>query len=255
VNSVRFSAVEYVILLAVLIFAAAVLYSSVGHAGASGYLAAMALVGVAPDVMKPTALALNILVATIATTRYYRAGYFSWGALWPFAIGSIPLSFVGGAITLPGFLYKPAVGLVLFYAAYRLFRSTVGGEAESPDKGINIPTVPAVVWGGGIGLLSGLTGTGGGIFLSPLLLFTGWAGTRPTSGTSAAFILVNSIAGLAGSYSSVQYLPDALPVWAVAAAVGGLIGPEIGSRRLQSHGIRRALAVVLVIAGLKLMLT
>jgi uncharacterized protein len=112
-----------------------------------------------------------------------------------------------------------------------------------------------VVWGGGIGLLSGLTGTGGGIFLSPLLLFTGWAGTRPTSGTSAAFILVNSIAGLAGSYSSVQYLPDALPVWAVAAAVGGLIGPEIGSRRLQSHGIRRALAVVLVIAGLKLMLT
>jgi uncharacterized membrane protein YfcA len=131
----------------------------------------------------------------------------------------------------------------------------VGGEAESPDKGINIPTVPAVVWGGGIGLLSGLTGTGGGIFLSPLLLFTGWAGTRPTSGTSAAFILVNSIAGLAGSYSSVQYLPSALPVWAVAAGVGGLIGSEIGSRHLQSNGIRRALAVVLVIAGLKLMLT
>jgi uncharacterized membrane protein YfcA len=247
--------VEHVVLLALLIFAAAILYSSVGHAGASGYLAAMALIGVAPDVMKPTALALNILVATIATTRYYRAGYFSWAALWPFAIGSVPLSFVGGAITLPGYIYKPAVGLVLFYAAYRLFRSTVGGETESPDKGINIPTLPAVAWGGGIGLLAGLTGTGGGIFLSPLLLFTGWAGTRPTSGTSAAFILVNSIAGLAGSYSSVQYLPDALPVWAVAAAVGGLIGSEIGSRHLQSNGIRRALAVVLVIAGLKLMLT
>ena len=152
---------EPVILLAVLIFAAAVLYSSVGHAGASGYLAAMALVGVAPDVMKPTALALNILVASIATTRYYRAGYFSWSALWPFAIGSIPLSFVGGAITLPGYLYKPAVGLVLFYAAYRLFRSTMSGTQEAPDKGINIPTVPAVAWGGAIGLLSGLTGTGG----------------------------------------------------------------------------------------------
>jgi uncharacterized membrane protein YfcA len=247
--------VEHVILLAVLIFAAAVLYSSVGHAGASGYLAAMALVGMAPDVMKPTALALNILVATIATTRYYRAGYFSWAALWPFAIGSVPLSFVGGAITLPGHLYKPAVGFVLFYAAYRLFRSTVGGGAEALDTGISVPTVPAVAWGAGIGLLSGLTGTGGGIFLSPLLLFTGWAGTRPTSGTSAAFILANSVAGLAGSYSSVQYLPVALPVWAVAAGVGGLIGSEIGSRHLQSNGIRRALAVVLVIAGLKLMLT
>jgi uncharacterized membrane protein YfcA len=247
--------VEQVVLLALLIFAAAILYSSVGHAGASGYLAAMALVGVAPEVMKPTALALNILVAPIATTRYYRAGYFSWSALWPFALGSIPLSFVGGAITLPGYLYKPAVGLVLFYAAYRLFRSTMSGTQEAPDKGINIPTLPAVAWGGRIGLLSGLTGTGGGIFLSPLLLFTGWAGTRPTSGTSAAFILVNSIAGLAGSFASIRYLPDALPVWAVAAAVGGLIGSELGSRKLQSNGIRRALAAVLVIAGLKLMLT
>jgi uncharacterized membrane protein YfcA len=246
---------EQVTLLAVLILAAAILYSSVGHAGASGYLAAMALVGVAPDVMKPTALALNILVATIATARYSRAGYFSWAGLWPFAIGSIPLAFVGGVITLPGYLYKPAVGLVLFYAAYRLFRSTVGGTQEAPDKGISVPTLPAVAWGGGIGLLSGLTGTGGGIFLSPLLLFTGWAGTRPTSGTSAAFILVNSVAGLAGSYSSVQNLPDALPVWAVAAGVGGLIGSELGSRKLQSNGIRRALAAVLVIAGLKLSLT
>jgi uncharacterized membrane protein YfcA len=247
--------VEQIVLLTILIFAAAILYSSVGHAGASGYLAAMALVGLAPDVMKPTALALNILVASIASTRYYRAGYFSWSALWPFAIGSVPLSFVGGAITLPGYIYKPAVGIVLFYAAYRLFRSTMGAAQESADKGISIPTVPAVAWGGGIGLLSGLTGTGGGIFLSPLLLFTGWAGTRPTSGTSAAFILVNSIAGLAGSFASIRYLPDALPVWAVAAGVGGLIGSEIGSRHLQSNGIRRALAVVLVIAGLKLMLT
>jgi uncharacterized membrane protein YfcA len=131
--------VGQVALLAFLIFAAAVLYSSVGHAGASGYLAAMALVGLAPDVMKPTALALNILVASIATTRYYRAGYFSWAALWPFAIGLVPLSFVGGAITLPGYLYKPAVGLVLFYAAYRLFRSTMGGQRRPPARA---PTSP-----------------------------------------------------------------------------------------------------------------
>ena len=246
---------EQVTLLAVLIFAAAILYSSVGHAGASGYLAAMALVGVAPDVMKPTALALNILVATIATVRYYRAGYFYWSALWPFAVGSTPLSFVGGAIILPGYLYKPAVGLVLLYVAYRLFRSTVQGLPKSADKAIKIPTAPAVASGGVIGLLAGLTGTGGGIFLSPLLLFTGWARTRPTSGASAAFILVNSVAGLAGNFASVQNLPDAIPVWAVAAGVGGLIGTQLGTRHFQSKGIYRALAAVLVIAGLKLMLT
>jgi uncharacterized protein len=247
--------VESVALLTVLILAAAILYSSVGHAGASGYLAAMALVGVAPEVMKPTALTLNILVATIATLRYYRAGYFYWSALWPFAIGSIPLSFVGGAIILPGYLYKPAVGIVLLYAAYRLVRSTMGGPQESAEKGISVPTAPAVASGGVIGLLAGLTGTGGGIFLSPLLLFTGWAGTRPTSGTSAAFILVNSAAGLAGNFASVQDLPDALPVWGVAATVGALIGTQLGTRHLHSSGIRRALAAVLVIAGLKLMLT
>jgi uncharacterized membrane protein YfcA len=246
---------DYVVVLAVLIFAAATLYSSVGHAGASGYLAAMALVGVAPEVMKPTALALNILVATIATVRFYRASYFYWTALWPFAIGSIPLSFIGGAIILPGYLYKPTVGIVLLYAAYRLFRSTLKDTREPADKGINIPTAPAVASGGVIGLLSGLTGTGGGIFLSPLLLFTGWAGTRPTSGTSAAFILVNSVAGLAGNITSVQNLPDALPLWAVAAGMGAFIGTQVGTRHLQSNGIRRALAAVLVIAGLKLMLT
>jgi uncharacterized protein len=215
----------------------------------------MALVGVAPEVMKPTALALNILVATIATVRYYRAGYFYWSALWPFAIGSIPLSFVGGAIILPGYLYKPAVGIILLYAAYRLLRSTmVHGHEEGPDKGISIPTAPAVASGGVIGVLSGLTGTGGGIFLSPLLLFTGWAGTRPTSGASAAFILVNSIAGLAGNFSSVRDLPDALPLWALAAGVGALIGTQLGTRHFRNNCIRRALAAVLVIAGLKLML-
>jgi uncharacterized membrane protein YfcA len=247
--------VESVALLTVLIFAAAVLYSSVGHAGASGYLAAMALVGVATHVMKPTALALNILVATIATVRFYRAGYFYWGAFWPFVIGSVPLAFIGGAIILPGYLYKPAVGLILLYAAYGLIWSTVRGPDQPADNGINIPTVPAIASGGVIGLLSGLTGTGGGIFLSPLLLFTGWAGTRPTSGASAAFILANSVAGLAGNVASVQNLPDAIPVWAVAAAAGALIGTQLGTRKFNNKSIRRALAAVLIIAGLKLMLT
>jgi uncharacterized membrane protein YfcA len=244
-----------VVLLAVLIFAAAILYSSVGHAGASGYLAAMALVGVAPEVMKPTALALNILVATIATVRFYRAGYFYWSAFWPFVIGSIPLAFVGGAIALPGYLYKPAVGLVLLYAAVRLVQSTMKGANPGVVTDVNIPLVPAVLSGGLIGLLSGLTGTGGGIFLSPLLLFTGWAATKPTSGASAAFILANSVAGLAGNVASVQNLPDALPVWAAVAAAGALMGTQLGTRRLQGNGIRRALAAVLIIAGLKLIFT
>ncbi|BBL80927.1 UPF0721 transmembrane protein [Rubrobacter xylanophilus] len=243
------------ILLAVLILVAAILYSSVGHAGASGYLAAMALVGVAPEVMKPTALALNILVASIATARYWRAGHFYWAAFWPFVIGSVPLAFVGGAVTLPHYLYQPAVGLILLYTAYRLARSTTGRDGPALEKEVGVPVLPAVVSGGAIGLLSGLTGTGGGIFLSPLLLFTGWAGTRPTAGVSAAFILANSAAGLAGNVASVQNLPPQIPYWAVAAAVGGIVGSELGSRRLSGVGIRRALAVVLVIAGVKLVFT
>lgn len=246
---------ESVLLLTVLVFAAAILYSSVGHAGASGYLAAMALVGVAPETMKPAALALNILVASIATVRYYRAGYFYWSAFWPFVIGSVPLAFVGGAITLPHHLYQPAVGLVLLYAAYRLFGATTKKAGPIRERGVDVPVAPAVASGGAIGLLSGLTGTGGGIFLSPLLLFTGWAGTRPTSGASAAFILANSVAGLAGNLASVQNLPAELPYLAVAAGLGGLIGSELGSRRLGNVGIRRALAAVLVVAGLKLILT
>src|SRR4028119_1691469 len=251
VHSVGCFAVEPVILLAVLIFAAAILYSSVGHAGASGYLAAMALVGVAPDVMKPTALALNILVATIAAVRLYRAGYCCWSALWPFAIGSIPLSFIGGAIILPGYLYKPAVGIVLLYAAYRLFRSTMKEPQEPADKSINIPTAPAIASGSVIGLLSGLTGTGGGIFLSPLLLFTGWADTKMASGVAAVFILVNSIAGLLGNLASVSSLPSDLPLFVGAALLGAVIGTTLGIK-LATPIILKTLGAVLVIAGLKM---
>lgn len=242
------------VLLAVLIFAAAMLYSSVGHAGASGYLAAMALVGVAPTVMRPTALVLNVLVAAIATIRYGRAGAFSFGTLWPFALGSIPFAFVGGAVHLPSQVYKPVVGGILLVAAAQLVRATTGKRAAAPGDAVAVPVLPAVASGGVIGLLSGLTGTGGGIFLSPLLLFTGWARARRSAGISAAFILVNSLAGLAGNLTSVGSLPAALPVWALAAVVGGTIGSELGSRRLANPTILRLLALVLVIAGLKLIL-
>ena len=238
-----------IILLSILIFAAGLLYSSVGHAGASGYLAAMALFDLAPDVMKPTALVLNILVAFIAAAQFYRAGYFSWKIFWPFAMSSIPFAFIGGALSLPGSVYKQVIGLILLFAAYRLFHYK---HSAATDVVKPVPILWAVLFGAGIGLLSGTVGVGGGIFLSPLLLFMGWAKTKQTAGVSAAFILVNSIAGIAGHLASVKFLPDAVYPWAFAAVVGGIIGSRLGSQRFVNATLYHLLAVVLVIAGAKL---
>ncbi len=239
-------------ILAALIFVAALLYSAVGHGGASGYLAAMALMGISPAVMKPAALTLNILVAVIATTKYYRVGAFSWHLFWPFALASVPFAYLGGVLTLPSHIYKPLVGGVLIYAAWRSFHTahrptqTVG---RRPHIALLLPA------GAGLGLLSGLTGVGGGIFLSPLLLFFRWAEVKVISGIAAAFILVNSIAGLLGAIKSVPALPAALPYWAAAAVLGGYIGAEYGSKRLGNPAIQKLLAVVLLVAGLKMIAT
>jgi uncharacterized protein len=237
------------ILLAILFFGAAVLYGMVGHAGASAYLAAMALVGTDPSVMKPTALVLNILVAVIVTTRFARAGFVRPRAVVPFLIGSVPLAFVGGAITLPAQVYRPLVGVVLLIAGARF--GLVRGTPE--EFAPRAPWPLAVASGAALGLLAGLTGTGGGIFLTPLLIGVGWAGTRYAAGTSAIFILANSVSGLAGAFGAAGTLPSWLPLWLVVVAIGGAIGSELGSRRLPAIGVRRALAVVLVIAGLKLL--
>ena len=238
-------------MLAVLFLIASILYSSVGHAGASGYLAAMAFANVEPAIMKPTALVLNLVVGTIAFVRFRRAGFFAFDVWWPFAIASAPFAFVGGAMTLPGHWYRTLVGIVLFAAAARLIVET------RPPASVRhrIPRVPALIAGAGIGLLSGLTGTGGGIFLSPLLLFTGWAETREAGGVSAAFILANSLAGLAGNFAAVRVLPDALPLWILVVSAGGLLGTELGTRRVAPLTFRRLLAIVLVVAGLKLALS
>lgn len=236
-------------ILGLLIFGAAVLYSSVGHAGASGYLAAMALFGVPPEVMKPTALTLNIAVALITTVRFHRAGHFSWSLSWPFLLSSVPLAFVGGAITLPSTVYRVLVGLVRLFAAYRMFWFTEQERTTVPPH-----LVLALSWGAALGFISGLTGLGGGIFLSPLLLFMGCASFRETAGASSAFILLNSIAGLLGHLSSVQALPPSTLVLALAAVVGGMIGSEIGVRQLAEVSLRRLLALVLFIAGAKLIL-
>jgi hypothetical protein len=241
--------VDQALLLAALFLVAATLYGSVGHAGASAYLASMALVGVAPDVMKPTALVLNILVASIVTLRFAQAGYVRPRAVLPFLVGSVPAAFIGGGLTLPADLYRPLVGVVLLVAAARFGWTAAGAGDDFPPRA---PRPAAVAAGGVIGLLAGLTGTGGGIFLTPLLLAAGWAGTRFAAGSSAAFILANSIAGLAGNIASVGSLPSALPLWLGAVAVGGAIGSQLGSRRMPAPWIRRALGAVLLVAGLKL---
>lgn len=240
------------ILLVLAIASAALLYASVGHGGASGYLAVMALAGVVPATMKPAALALNVLVAGIATWRFARAGAFSLRLWWPFAVASAPAAFLGGSLALPDAGYRPVVGAVLLFAAWQLF---VHAARASADEGRVQPPrlLVALPCGAALGLLSGLTGVGGGIFLSPLLLMMHWGGARVVAGVSAAFILVNSITGLAGHLRSGATLPAELPLWLAAAGVGGWIGSALGARRLAPAALRRMLAIVLAVAALKLM--
>jgi len=252
-----------VILLAVAIFAMAILYSSVGHAGASGYLAAMAIVTTMPqEEMKAVALTLNIFVGTIGSYRFIRAGHFDWRTFWPFAACAVPLAFVGGLWKLPPVVFKPLIGLVLLYAAIvlglRVLKARrAGASASSTEKPQpQMPPLPiAMSAGGGLGLLAGLTGTGGGIFLSPLLLLTNWASPQRTAAISVVFVLVNSIAGLGGVITEAPSLPSALPFYIIAAVAGGLIGSGLGARKLPGDGIRLLLAFVLLIAAAKMFMT
>src|SRR5688572_16732248 len=228
-------------------------YAAVGHGGASAYIAAMALAGVAPAEMRPMALLLNVLVSSLGSWKFYRAGFFQWRLFWPFAVVSIPLAYLGGAVTLPGNAYKVLVGVVLLYAAWQLWRSGARG-AEMRD--VREPPLGwAMLIGAGMGLLAGLTGVGGGIFLSPLLLMLGWAGTKQTSAVAAPFILVNSLAGLAAGFAArVAALPEHAWVFALAVLVGGWFGAEYGSKRFANPIVRRFLAVVLAVAGTKMVL-
>jgi uncharacterized protein len=231
-------------------FAASVLYSSVGHGGASAYLAIMALLSVAPETMRPTALALNILVASMGAFRFLRAGRFDARLFFPVALGAAPLAFIGGGIQLPVEIYRPLLGAVLLLAALRLAlpeRPLQEGTVVSPPH-----PVAGVATGAGIGLLSGLTGTGGGIFLSPLAIFLRWATPETTTGVAACFIVVNSIAGLAGNVAAVQNMPSVLPYLLLTVAAGALLGTWLGVARYSTQMLRRVLAAVMVVAGAKL---
>jgi uncharacterized membrane protein YfcA len=236
--------------LAFLFFAVGViafLYSSVGHAGASGYIAIMALWGLSPAVIRPTALVLNILVAMIGAFQFWRAGYFDWKLFWPFALLSVPAAYLGGYLQLNAPVLRILIGLVLVFSALRLiFRRKDPPQIAPPAA----PTAIGV--GGAIGFLSGLTGTGGGIFLTPILLFFKWARIRQAAATSALFILVNSIAGLVGYFTKNHSVPYLGFVLAGSAVLGGATGSYLGSRRFPVRAISLLLATVLMIAGAKL---
>lgn len=229
---------------------AAILYSSVGHGGASGYLAVMALFGMEPALMKPAALTMNIFVTVLVLARLNKAGHFNWRLFTPFIIASMPMAFLGGAYTINSSAYRIIVGIALLLAVLRMVWKS------HDDYELRIPPIPvAIIVGGILGFVSGLTGVGGGIFLSPLLLFFHWTNMRGSAAIAAGFILLNSIAGLAGFATTDQAWPAGIPVLVIAAVAGGLIGSELGVRRLAPVKLRRALALVLAVAGLKMIAT
>ncbi len=245
-----FLAMNQVVWLLGAILVAAVLYSSVGHGGASGYIAAMALFGLSPETMRPAALVMNIFVAGIVLLRLYRAGHFDARLFVPIAVASVPMAYLGGSYTIDAPTYKYLVGATLLIAAWRLFARPEDTPAQArPRLAIAMPV------GAAIGFLAGLTGVGGGIFLSPILLFLHWTNMRTNAAIAAAFILANSIAGLAGYLTANSGWPPGVPALVAVAVVGGLIGAELATRRLAPARLLTLLGVVLVIAGAKMIMT
>ena len=235
----------------ILIAVVAFLYASVGHAGASGYIAVLILHHVPPQVVKPSALVLNIFVASIASFKFFRAGYFSWKIFTPLALASVPAAFCGGFTVIPGHIYQRIVGAILVYIVISLFLQRKSGQDNQRFE--NPPTlVVSLVCGAGIGFLSGLVGVGGGIFLTPLLVLRRWACIKTAAGVSAMFILVNSLSGLAG-FLRHGTVPSSVITLVPAAIIGGYIGAELGSRYFPYRIVRIFLAIVLMIAAYKLL--
>ena len=261
------------------VFVVAALYASVGHGGGSGYLALLALTGVVdPASMSTTALLLNVVVAGIGTWTFTRGGYLHWSITWPFIVASIPLAFIGGLADVDPVLYGALLAVSLGAAAVRIAQTARAHAADevdalpiavaaSPSRGgvatMQAPTRSAarpprlrvaIPTGGAIGLVSGIVGVGGGIFLSPIMMLGRWGTARQVAATSAVFVLVNSIAGLVGRAASGTLAVDGLAPLLLAATAGGVVGARLGAHHVDGVGLRYALAAVLVVAAVKSLL-
>ena len=237
--------------------AVALLYASVGHAGATGYIAVMTLFGLDPQVIRPTALMLNVIVASIVTAQFWRAGHFRPRLFLPLAAASVPAAAAGGAANLPTAAFEAIVGVVLLFSAVRIVvepRGEAGDADVDPTGASRFTSLFLIALGGSLGLLSGLTGVGGGVFLTPALLALRVAPVRQVAAVSAPFILVNSIAGLLGGFAAGRPLPPIGLAVIGAVVVGGAVGSQLGAFRVSPQGLRRLMGVVLVVAGLKLLL-
>lgn len=235
----------------ILLFIVAFLYASVGHGGASGYLALMAIYGFAPDVMKPTALLLNLFVSLTAFIQFYRGKHFRWKIFLPLALASIPMAFAGGSINLESGIYKKILGVLLVITVLRFFFVT--RKEEEPTGKPDLTW--SVILGAGIGFLSGLIGIGGGIILSPILLLLRWTNQKQTAAISAMFIFVNSLSGLFGQVTKGIRLSTDMWLLVIIAFAGGLLGAWFGSLKFRQEVLRYTLASVLAVAALKLLFT
>ena len=244
---------QTIALISVAVFVMAALYSTVGHGGGSGYLAVLAIAAIAPEQMRPIALILNVVVSTIATWKFVATGTFRKDLFIPLVCASIPAAFVGGYVEIPSQIYKPIVGVVLLYAAIRLFVPVKGNEQTKKPI-----LLVVLIAGVAIGFFSGIIGIGGGIFLSPLILLLGWTTAKQTAAISAPFILVNSISGLGGVAVDHAGIPvdfNFVAPLVLAVVVGGFAGASFGSKKLGHQGLRVTLGVVLFIAAAKMFLT
>jgi len=240
---------DYLYLFYILLFLVAFLYASVGHGGASGYLALMALFSISPDIMKPTALLLNLFVASTSFIQFYRGGHFKWKVFWPFAVASIPMAYLGGLIHLDAFYYNKILGVLLLIPVIRfLFFSNIKTEELKPSN-----LYLSLVIGGIIGLLSGMIGIGGGIILSPVLLLLKWTDMKQTAAISALFIFVNSVAGLAAQLQKGIHFSTEMYGFVAVAFVGGLAGAYFGALRFKHVVLKYLLSIVLAIASYKLL--
>lgn len=235
----------------IIIVIVAFLYASVGHGGASGYLALMVLFGVNAIEMKPSALVLNIFVSAISFYHFYKNGFFKFKLLMPFIITSIPLSFLGAKIHIDAHIYKVILAICLFIAILRLVGFT-GNTDEKENVPINL--IAALLIGGIIGFISGMIGIGGGILLSPVLLLLNWSTIKESAAVSAAFIFLNSISGIFGAFSSLNQISSQIYLWAMAGILGGTLGAYYGSKHFNSKVLKYILSIVLIFACIKLVI-